>query len=471
MIARLKPDASANAATQEIDALQHRIRMQYPGAAVATGAAYRTINDSLAWRVRTPLYILLAAVGCLFLIACLNFSGLLIARASTRRKEIAIRAALGNSTWGIFNAQIRESLLICITSGSLGLFSALLTTHWLATRWQNMPRVDAVQVDGSVVLFAIILTFAAGILAALLPGLSASSHAMFTTLQDASHAVGRGVGRVRLRKFILSAEIALTVVLLIAAGLLFKSFLYLRSVNVGCVSQHTTVLQYSLTGSGYSRPEQVVAFHTKLLELVRHLPGVESAGLTNVVPGGGYGGDINFTIPERPTLSSGAQTFALMRTADPGYFATMQIPLVRGRWFGEDERLHNDRYVIVDQLFASTFLQGVNPIGKHVHVDWNVGPEDHEIIGVVGNTLYSLDKDARPTMYFPILSGSHGIEENVTLAVRSASDDRVIGLTVKRLMAGLEPTLPVYKIRTMDQIIDSAPETRELTLRFCWHFR
>ena len=183
------------------------------------------------------------------------------------------------------------------------------------------------------------------------------------------------MGRASLRKALLTAEVALTVVLLVAAGLLFKSFLRMRAVDLGCTTKNVLTMTYFLRGDQYSKPEQIVGFDTQLLDRVRHLPGVEAAGLTNVVPGDGYYGEHEGSIPEHPAEAPGEHHFAAYRTADPGYFSAMEIPLIRGRFFSDDERLEHDKFVIVNQELMRQYFSGEDPIGKHLRVNGGLPKE------------------------------------------------------------------------------------------------
>lgn len=455
VIARLKPDVTGERATQEVSAVQHQIHLHLLASGpVADGVNARPLIDAVVHEVKTPLYVLMAAVGCLLLVACLNLSNLLVARAATRRKEIAIRAALGSSRLRLCREQMTESLLICLIGGALGLLIAISATQWLTTHWIAMPRADAVHPDASVIAFSIGVTFLTGIFAGLLPAFSATGGGLLSALQDASRTVGGSVSRASLRKVLLTVEIALTVVLLVGAGLLFKSFLRLRSVDLGCATRNVLTMKYFLHDAKYEKPERIVAFHTQLLERMRRLPGVTAAGLTSVVPGDGYYGDRIFTIPEHPPLPAGQYILALHRSVDPGYFSAIGIPLIRGRFFTEDERLNNDRYAVVSQKFVRDYFPHDDPIGKHLHVPWrSEAGEDYEIVGVVGDTLYSVKAELRPMMYFPILSGVQANTSDAMLVVRSQGDVSSLSIPIQKQIAQLDPDLPVTRIRTMEQII------------------
>ena len=371
VVARLKPDVSVEAATHEVSAVQYRIHLANASKPVAEDVWSRPMIDDLVKGVRTQLLVLLCAVGCMLLIACLNLSNLLVARAASRRKEVAIRGSLGGSRLALIREQMTESLLICVAGGGLGLLLSLASTQWLAAHWRNLPRADSVHVDGWVFTFAAGLVLATGLLAGLVPAISSTGKGLLSALRESSRSASGSASRARLRKTMLTVEIALTVMLLVSAGLLFKSFLHLRMADLGCRIDHVITMKFGLPEIQYDTRDKVMLFHQSLLERVRRLPGVRGAALVSAAPGSGPQGDRVFTILERPAPSYSLQYDAMTLTADPQYFSVMQIPLLRGRVFTEHERLDNDHYVVVSKQFVDQFFSGDDPIGKHVRVGWD----------------------------------------------------------------------------------------------------
>ena len=453
VVARLKPGVSAAAATREVSALQYRIHVANASKPVAEDVWFRPMIDDLAKNVRTPLLVLLGAVGCMLLIACLNLTNLLVARSATRRREVAVRGALGGSRLVLICEQMTESLLICLAGGGLGLLLSLASTYWLAAHWRNLPRAESVHVDGWVLTFTLALVVAAALLAGLVPAISSTGKGLLTGLRDTSRTVGGSSGRARLRKTMLTAEIALTVVLLISAGLLFKSFLHLRTTDLGCRIDHVITMKFGLPEIQYDTRAKVVRFHESLLERLRRLPGVRAAGLVSVPPGAGPSGDRVFSILERPAPSYSLQYDAIALTADPQYFSVMQIPLLRGRVFTEHERLNNDHYIVVSKTFVDRYLAGDDPVGKHVRVGWDTRPEVYEILGEVGDTVNDITKPVPPTMYFPILSGIPDRTSEATIVAYTSADPLTMSMPIQRQISALEPELPVYNALTMDQIL------------------
>jgi predicted permease len=297
--------------------------------------------------------------------------------------------------------------------------------------------------------------FLATLLVGLMPALSTTGKTMVKALQTSARTGTSSISRTALRKSLLTVEIGITVVLLVAAGLLLKSFLRLRAADVGCRTENMLTLQYSLPQEKYDTPEKVNAFNEALLERVKTMPGVRAAALGNTVPGAGYWGDFVFTVKEHaPPKAGESLPEGLSRWADPGYFSALGIPLVHGRFFTNDERVARSYKVIVSNQLVREYFPGENPIGKHLRVPAHPhagvpGDADYEIVGVVGDTLFQVGKDPKAAMYFPILEGFAG----GTLAVYTASEPLQFSVPVQRQIASLDPELPVSDVLTMNQVI------------------
>jgi predicted permease len=454
VVARVKPGMSVGAATREVSTLQYQLHLANASKPVAEDVWSRPMIDDVVKDVKTPLLVLLCSVVCMLLIACLNVSNLLVARAAARRKEVAIRGALGGSRLALIREQMTESVVICVAGGGLGLLLSLASTHWLAAHWRNLPRADTVHMDGWVFAFALGLVAAAAMLAGLLPAISSTGRDSLSALRESSRTIGGSASRARLRKLMLTTEIALTVTLLAAAGLLFHSFVRLRTADVGCRIDHVLTMKFGLPEIQYNTREKVLLFHESLLERVRRLPGVNGAALVSTAPAAGPEGDRVFSIPERPAPSYSIQYVALTRTADPEYFSVMQIPILRGRVFTEHERLQNDHFIVVSRQFVNQYFAGNDPIGKHIRMVWDTSMETYEIIGEVDDTLYDVTKPVSATMYFPILSGIPNRTSEATIVVHSSVDPLAISTPVQKQISALEPELPVYDALTMDQILN-----------------
>jgi predicted permease len=452
VVARLRPNVSLASALSQVKAVQYQEHLQNLHAPVAEDVAPRTLSDALAQDVKKPLIILLCAVGCLLLIGCLNVANLLVARSAARQREIAIRGALGGRRMTLVREQLVESLLISLAGGVVGVLLSLAATKWLVGAWTDLPSAQAVHADATVLAFACVLVFAAALLAGLLPAMSSTGKGAIAALQASSRSTAGSQARTTMRKTLLTVEIATTVVLLIAAGLLLKSFWRLRTTDVGCVTDNVLTMGYSLPTKKYDSPEKVNAFNETLLERVRNMPGVRAAALGSVLPGAGLGGDDSFTIPEHPPVGAGVTLpYAQYRRADPGYFSALQIPLLNGRFFTSADRAGRPNTIVISRQLERQYFPGENPLGKHLHVP-AVSNADYEIVGVVADTLHQVGQPALPTMYFPVLNGES--DRGLTLAVRTASDPLAFSVPIQKQIAALDPELPVSDVLTMQQIIE-----------------
>ncbi|HEY6491389.1 MAG TPA: ABC transporter permease [Terracidiphilus sp.] len=470
VVARLRPDVSLQSAISQVGALQYQLHLQYAPAPVAEDVAPRALNEDLATDVKKPLEMLMGAAGCMLLIGCLNVANLLVARGASRQREVAIRVALGAPRSTLIRQQLAESLLICLTGGIVGVIFSIASTRWLAQRWNDLPSAQSIRIDGGVMAFAFAVVMAAAVIAGLFPALSSTGKSVIKALLTSTRTGASSVSRTTLRKTLLTVEIAVTVVLLVTAGLLLKSFLRLHSADVGVATDNLLTLNYSLPAERYDQPEKVNAFNRALLERLRAVPGVRGVAMGLILPAAGYGGDDVFAVTEHPPLKPGEDfPDALHRTADPGYFAALGIPLRSGRFFTAGDTGDRAFKVIVSSLLAKLYFPSENPIGKHLHVVSN-HDADYEIVGVVGDTLWRVDRPASATMYFPLLQGEIGARNLQALAVRTAGNPLDYSVTVQRQIAALDSTLPVSHVLTMDEVIGQSVGNASLsaTLVLCF---
>jgi predicted permease len=457
VVARMRPRVSLAVAMSEVKAVQYQLHMEHLDEPVAGDAISRPMLDDLVQDVREPLLVLLGAVGCMLLIGCLNVANLLVARGASRQREMAIRGALGAGRLTLIRQHLVESVLLCSAGGALGVLLSVVVMRWLIHAWRNLPRAAAIHTDGGVVAFACGLIIAAGLLAGLLPAMLAAQRSAVAGLTEANRTVRGSASGTGLRRTLLTVEITVTVVLLIAGGLLFKSFLLLRMTDVGAATDSVLTMHYDLPQFLYDTPAKVVTFSDALLERVRHLPGVVAAGLGSVVPGAGYGDDDVFTIVEHPPLNPGqAMPQALTRVADPGYFHALDIPLLRGRVFTPQDRLKQSNIVVISKQLAQEYFTGENPLGMHIKVpDWG-NATNYEVVGVVGDTLYQAGKASKATIYASVLAGQ--LDRDYTLVLRTASNPLAMSLSAQKEIAALDPGLPVSNVLTMQQVLGQSME-------------
>jgi predicted permease len=468
VVARLKPSVTLANALSQVEATQYRLHMQNLNAPVAEDVVSRTLIQDLAQDVKKPLIVLLFAVACMLLIGCLNVANLMVSRSAARQREIAVRSALGAGRFTLIREQLVESLLVSCAGGVAGVLLSLAATKWLITRWTDLPSALSVHADGVVIAFACALFISSALPVGLLAAISSTGKRGIAMLQASSRSVAGSRSRTALRKTLLTAEIATTVVLLIAAGVLLKNFWRLRTTDVGAATADVLTLGYSLPMKTYDTPEKVNAFNEALIERVSAMPGVSAAGLGSVVPGAGVAGDNSFTIREHPPVAPGAPLpDALARLADPGYFSTLQIPLLSGRFFTREDRVGHPKTIVISHQLAQQYFPGEDPLGKHLHIAAR-GDADYEVVGIVADTLHQVSEPTRATMYFPVLNVE--MQEGITLTVRTATDPLSFAVPIQKEIMKLDPELPVSNVLTIQQIIQrslgSASLSASLVLGF-----
>ena len=402
VVGRLKPGVSAAQGVADLSIISQRIHNAHLNDPfVFRSAKSRPLLEHMVGEIKKPLYVLLEATCCLLLIACLNVANLLVARAAARRKELAIRTALGGGWLRLMRERLMECLLLSAGGGALGLLLAFAALQWLTRTRHDMSRVESIHIDGAVAAFTVGVIVLCALFSGLIAAFSTSDKRILSALHEASRSVSGGSARATLRKVLLTLEVGLTVILLIGAGLLLKSYERLRSADMGCITQNVITMHLGLPDARYATPAQRANFYDTLLERVRALPGVDAAGFATVVPGQGFGSDRTFTIVEHPPLPQGSGLTALYRWADPKYFGAMGIPILRGRTFDGGKRLDAANEAVISQSFASQYFPDEDPLGKHLHVRG----QDAVIVGIVGDTRYAIGETPRPVQYFPLDAG------------------------------------------------------------------
>jgi predicted permease len=454
VVGRLKPGVSAAQGVADLSVISRCIyNAHLDDPFVFRSANSRPLLDHIVGDIKKPLYVLLEATCCLLLIACLNVANLLVARAAARRKELAIRTALGGGWLSLMRERLLESILLSAAGGALGLVLAAAALRWLQHTRADMSRVESIHIDGVVAAFTVGIIVFCALFSGFIAAFSASDKRVLNALHEASRSVSGGSASATLRKGLLTFEVGLTVVLLIGSGLLLKSYERLRSADMGCITHDVITMHLGLPNARYATQAQRANFFDTLLERVRALPGVDAACFVTVVPGQGYWGDWRFTIVEHSPLPQGSGQFAISRWADPKYFGAMGIPILRGTTFDKGKRLDAADEAIISQSFANQFFPGEDPIGKHVRVE-----SEHrtaKVIGIVGDTRYMIGEKPLPMLYYPL---DAGVETVGTLVIRSSHDVEQYALPVQRIVAEMDSDLPVSDVLTMNQLLGKSTQ-------------
>ena len=448
VIARLLPGTTFTGLLSRLNAVQAQIRVAHSEPGVREAVSGRSMLDDAVEGYKTSLYTLLAATGCVLLIACLNVASLLVVRAAARSKELAIRTALGGGRLRLLSERLMESFLLSSAGGGLGLLLAWGALEWLVRTRHDMNRVEAIHIDAVVVAATVGVILLCALFSAMISAAGGNGKEILASLQESSRAHSAGRARAGLRKVLLVLEVGLTVVLLVGAGLLLKSYQRLRNTDLGVPVDNVLTMNFGLPDARYKDPAQVANFFERLIERVRALPGVQGAGYVSGAPGQGWNGDNLVSVVEHPPLPKGEGLDLQTRRADPGYFSAIQIPLVRGRIFTLDERLERGHVTVISQSAAQLCFPGEDPIGKHL----KVSSEDqvYEVVGVVGDTRWSISQPVHPTFYEPLYgSGQRG----ATIVIRSAQNVETLAVPVEKIIGQMDPDLPVADVMTLRETI------------------
>jgi putative ABC transport system permease protein len=458
VVARLNPAVGIGRAQTEMDLIGSRLEQANPALDRGWRPSLFPLREELVGNVRQALLVLLAAVGFLLLMACVNVANLLLARGATRRKEIAIRTALGAGRGRVVAQLLSESVLLALTGGALGLLLARGVVALVARLGPaGIPRLAEARIDARLFLFALAVALATGILFGIAPAIQGSGADLHTALQT----VGRGgttsrSGR-RLRSVLVVVEVALAVVVLIGAGLLIRTFVRLRSADPGFQPAGLLTLRLPLAGGRNASPGRRIAFFQQVTDRVAALPGVRAVGAVNGLPLTGLGVGSNFAVDGRPAPAPEQRPMGLLRSVTCAYFRTMRIPLVAGRVFADSDTSQAPPVIVVNQALARRFWPQANPIGGRLVVDQNNG-RVAQIVGVVADVKPErIENQDWPTIYnpyaqFPVLT--------MTMVVRAAGPKGAPPLSlasaVEREVHRLDPDQPVADIRPMENVVDRA---------------
>jgi len=456
VIGRLKPGVTREQAQDDMTVIGHRIEQENPQSHTATGIRVVSLHDEIVGPVKPLLLVLLGAVGFVLLIACANVANLLLARAAGRRKEVAIRAALGASRSRLIRQFLTEALVLALAGGAAGLLWAewgvrLLVAAIPRSLINFMPYLEGLTIDFKVLGFTCAVTLLTGVVFGLAPALQSAKHSLQEAMTEGGRA-SAGSTRARLRALLVISEVALALVLLVGAGLMLASFMRLLKVDPGFDPNNLLTFQLTLPYKTYSDDHRAVAFHEQLLQRIEALPGVKSAATVSVLPlvGGNTG---HFFIEGQPRPAPGTEIEANIRTVSASYFRTMSIPLVKGRNFTEADRQGSPSVVMINRTLADLAFPDRDPIGQHITFTFT-GDTRWQIVGVAGDEkVVSLDARTTPIIYFAYLQD---LERYMSVVARTASDPASLVGAIRREVQTLDPDLPLNSPATMEQVISNS---------------
>jgi putative ABC transport system permease protein len=454
VIARLKPEVTREQAQPEMNTIASRLEQQYPDKNLHHGVRLESTLTALVGEIRPVLLILLGAVACVLLIACANVANLLLARAMTRHKEIAIRSALGANRWRVVRQLLTESVLLSLAGGALGLLLAVWWSDLLVSLGkEDIPRAMQVGLDWRVLGFTLLVSVLTGVIFGLVPAVHSSNTELTESLKEGGRGSGEGARRNRTRAVLVVSELAIAVVLLVWAGLLIQSLWRLRQVNPGFNSQNLLTFNVALPEVRYATEKQA-PFFDDLLARIKSLPGVQSATAVLPLPLSGDRFSISFETEGRP-VPKGEEPSADFFTVSPAYFRTMGIRLLKGREFTDRDQHKSPAVIIVNETFARQFFPGEDAIGKRIKPGINTFEGEksvmREIVGVVGDVRNrSLNTESKPTYYVP---HSQVPFDQMIVVAKTTSDPHSVLTTATYEVRSMDRELPVFGVKTMDEYL------------------
>jgi putative ABC transport system permease protein len=452
VVGRLADGASQEQAQREFTVIAARLGSSYPDSNAGWGAQVLAVQEQLVTTVRPALMLIMGAVGFLLLIVCANVANLMLARLSARRTEIAVRAALGAGRAQLIRQVVAESLVLSAVGGALGLFVAWAGVRFVhALPEGSLPRMQDVRLDAGVLLFAAVTSIVVAIVFALIPALQASRSGLRDTIQAFS-GVTSGSSSHKLLGALVVIEVALALVLLVGAGLMTRSFAQLMRVSPGFEPTNLLAVQIYLPTTKYTDGLQRTRFFVETISRVRAIPGVRSAAAVSSLPMYPVGIDfaLPFSIEGKTPPPTGEEPRADIRAASPGYFETMKIALLKGRFLGERDRQGSPGVMVINETMARRYFQGEDPIGRVV-----VNPHGKgEVVGIVGDVKhYGLDSQPRSELFLPSLQQPF---PGMALVVRTASDPAGFIDQIRREVLAVDPEQPIYDVKTMAEAVSQS---------------
>ncbi len=460
VVGRLKPEATIEQAGAELSAIAKRLETEYPATNVKLGVTIVPLHEEIVGDVRPAVLVLMGAVGFVLLIACANIANLLLARGAARTREIAVRSALGAGRGRIVRQLLTESVCLALLGGALGLLLARWGVDLLVALGPTaLPRMSEVSIDADVLLFTVGASLLTALLFGLPPALRASSVQLSDTLKEGTRSMAGTRAGSRVRRALVVVEIALALMLLIGAGLLFESFRQLSRVESGFDGTNVVTARISLPGGKYPAPAQARAFYDDLQARVRALPGVRAVGLTTALPLSGAVEGSTMAVEGRPPMPDLDDKEVRRSIVSPGYFAALGIPVLAGRTFTEQERGDTTTVIMINETLKSLHFLGEDPIGRRMQ--WGcVGPQCPwmTVIGVVRDTKQDgLDEFVRPETYISYLQVPR---LGLNVAIRTQGDPLAVVPSLRALVQSMDRDVPVASVATMEQMAETSVATR-----------
>jgi len=463
VLGRLKPGVSKEQAQAEMLTIARGLEQQYPEKNAGRGVKLTPMYEIVVGSIRTALLVLLGAVGFVLLIACANVANLLLARAASRQKEIAIRTALGAGRLRIIRQLLTESVLLSVMGGALGLLTAIWGLDLLmAVIPSDLPRMQEIGLDARVLGFTVGVSVLTGIIFGLAPALRASRLDLNESLKEGSRGSSESISRNRVRSLLIVSQVALSLVLLIGAGLLIRSFQRLQGVNPGFDPHRVMTASVALPDAKYHEEAQQTAFFHEVLQNGRAVPGVEVIAAVSPLPLGGEMSMNVLTIEGRPAPAPGERLITNSRVVSPDYFRAMGFPLLKGRAFTEQDNKDARRVVIINETLARKYFPGEDALGKRIDVTLAYN-NMAEIVGIVGDVKHqSLDKEPGAEAYF---SYQQIPFSSMTLVARSQSDNST-GLApgLRHAVEQVDKEQPLSDVRTMEQLLSDSLARRRFNM-------
>ncbi|HEX8720558.1 MAG TPA: ABC transporter permease [Pyrinomonadaceae bacterium] len=468
VIARLREGVAEAQAQAELDSISADLRRQYmPGADASNwGLLLGRFDEFVVGGIRKALLILLGAVAFVLLIACANVANLMLARAAARQKEIAVRTALGASRWRVVRQLLAESVLLSLVGGGAGLLLAAWGVDLLIKlNEQGVPRSTEIGLDGRVLLFTLGVSVLTGLVFGIAPAFQTTAVNLHDTLKEGGRSGGQLGSRRGARNALVVAEMAFAVVLLVGAGLLIRSFVRLQQVDPGFEPRGVLAMQVSLPGNKYKEPAQRASFDRQMLEQVRSLPGVKSAATTTTLPMSGWNQSGSFQIEGRQTAPGESSPHGDRWMPSDDYFQTMGIRLVRGRYFDARDGEEAPPVVIVDETLARKYWPNEDPVGRRISFNRTKEnqPVWREVVGLVAHVRNEgLEGESRGQYYVPYPQRANNTD--LFVVVRTDGDPARLAPSVRGAIAGVDRDLPVYRVRTMEQMVSESLAQRRFSM-------